>query len=131
MYYQKTQVDDMLPPEPTISCVMRVESAPDDHLLHSTDADAEEEGWGIVRRRRASPNPASTPPLNHPKDATKLAKANAEAHRLKRLAQHKKEQERAKIEEMRKKEPTVKKGREAKISGGMKAVVQDGKLVWE
>lgn len=144
----KTQVDDMLPAEPTISRVMRVQSAPDDDLLHSTDADADEEGWGIVRRRRASPNPASTPTaepalsddeLNKDqrrrearKDEAKVAKADAEADRLKRLAQHKKEQERAKIEAMRKKELSApKKGKEAKISGGMKAVVQDGKLVWE
>ncbi|KAG8898335.1 hypothetical protein FRC00_002970 [Tulasnella sp. 408] len=144
----KTQVDDMLPPEPTIARVMRVESAPDDDLLHSTDADADEEGWGIVRRRRASPNPASTPTAEPAltdddmtkdqrrrearKDATKAAKADAEADRLKKLAQHKKEQEKAKIEAARKKELSApKKGKESKISGGMKAVVQDGKLVWE
>ncbi|KAG9042092.1 hypothetical protein FS837_011363 [Tulasnella sp. UAMH 9824] len=144
----KTQVDDMLPPEPTISRVMRVESAPDDDLLHSTDADADEEGWGIVRRRRASPNPASTPTAEPAlsgdeltkdqrrrearKDATKAAKADAEADRLKKLAQHKKEQEKAKIEAMRKKELSApKKGKESKLGGGMKLVVQDGKTVFE
>ncbi|KAG8952223.1 hypothetical protein FRC04_004930 [Tulasnella sp. 424] len=96
----KAQFDDTLPPEPTISRVMRVESAPDDHLLHSTDADAEEEGRGFIRRHHV---------------------------------QHKKEQERAgKIEEMRKKELSAPEGgKEARISGGMKTVVKDGKLIWE
>ena len=44
----------MLPPDPAMARVMRVTNPNDtDDMMQSTDAD-EEEGWGIVRRRRGS-----------------------------------------------------------------------------
>lgn len=154
----------MLPPE-EIARVMRVTSLQEDEMLHSTDADAEEEGWGIVRRKREqsphiidfwyltlfgacsgqNPNPTSGfTPISQPppelskdqrrrearKEAQKQAKAEAEADRLKRLASHKKEQEKARMDEIDRLAKLT--GKSGKVSGGMTAVVQkDGRLVWE
>ncbi len=78
----------------------------------------------------------STPPAEATKDQrrreakkelAKQAKAEVEADRLAQLAKHRKEQEKARMEEIAKK---VGKGN--KVSGGMRAVVNnEGKLVWE
>lgn len=59
------------------------------------------------------------------REATKQAKADAEADRLARLAQHKKELEKVRIAELYKG-----KGKK-EVGGGMSSSVQGGSLVWE
>lgn len=63
------------------------------------------------------------------RDATKAAKASAEAERLATLARHKRELERTKMDE----QYSTGSGRgRGKVSGGMKASVDaNGKLVWD
>ncbi|KAL5492414.1 hypothetical protein ACEPAI_3861 [Sanghuangporus weigelae] len=62
-------------------------------------------------------------------EAARLEKEAAERDRLERLAQHRREQERARIAEQFK---NAGSGRSKKnVSGGMKASVEDGKLVWD
>lgn len=149
---RKTKVDDMVPSDdplapPTIARVMRVAPRPEEKPAdgfswgdyEDVDRDGDDEGgWGVVKSKRSKTQlqrPASTDPSTtsssadqlskkqrqnqKKRDAEKQAKAAAEAERLKVLAKHKKELE---------KERRIKAAYE---SGGMKAVVADGKLVWE
>lgn len=127
----------------------------DDSQKTADDADGEDDGgWGVVKSKGRSSTlltcirslstdnvsevhkPATTPTAPEAltkkqrqnaakKEAQKAAKAEAEAERQARLAQHKRELERAKIAEQYHK-PT--KG----MSGGMTAYVdENGKLVWK
>lgn len=61
------------------------------------------------------------------REAEKAEKAAADAEREKRLAQHKRELERARIAE----QFASGGGKGKKVSGGMTASVDGGKLVWE
>ncbi|KAG8881064.1 hypothetical protein FRB98_004565 [Tulasnella sp. 332] len=166
----RTEVDDMLPADPGLARVMRIGGQPvpekpagiswrdyedADELQHSTDADAEDEGWGIVQGKKPRPPiPAATeassstgssvriPGLpsiisdadlakrqrqrDAKREAVKAAKADGEAERLAILAKYKREQEKARMDAQGKKA-----GKSSKLSGGMTASVQDGNLVWE
>lgn len=61
------------------------------------------------------------------RDAAKAEKAAADAEREMRLAQHRRELERVRIAE----QYSSGGGKGKKVSGGMTASVESGKLVWE
>ncbi|KDQ11847.1 hypothetical protein BOTBODRAFT_34938 [Botryobasidium botryosum FD-172 SS1] len=154
----KTDVDDMLEDTSSVARVMRVVPAAGFSLGDYEDADElgveqdddDEGGWGIVqsRSKRTARSGGDSPPTSsqqtlRPKDpdtltkkqrqnaarrdAQKAAKADAETERLAALAKHKRELERTRMAEQAKAG-----GSSAKISGGMKATVdENGKLVWE
>ncbi|EPT03053.1 hypothetical protein FOMPIDRAFT_1058987 [Fomitopsis schrenkii] len=143
------------PDYPTVARVMRIRPGPDDQPAAgfswadyedvddsqktADDADGEDDGgWGVVKGkgRTKTQKPATVPTAPDAlskkqrqnaakKEAQKAAKADAEAERQARLAQHKRELERAKIAEQYNKPA---KG----MSGGMTAYVdENGKLVWK
>ncbi|KAG8933680.1 hypothetical protein FRC03_011326 [Tulasnella sp. 419] len=110
--------------------------------LQQTEDD--DEGWGIVKSRKpkSTRTPNSETPNDSPsvstesltkqqrrnaakREANKAVKAAAEEDRLARLAQHKRELEKIKIEEQ------YKKSQKNALSGGMNSSVQNGQLVWE
>ena len=62
------------------------------------------------------------------REAEKAAKAEAEQERLATLARHKRELERTRIAEHY---ASSGSGKNKKVSGGMSASVEDGKLVWD
>ncbi|KAL5531674.1 hypothetical protein ACEPAG_4551 [Sanghuangporus baumii] len=62
-------------------------------------------------------------------EAARLEKEAAERERLERLAQHRRELERVRIAEQFKNAGSG--GSKKNVSGGMKASVEDGKLVWD
>ncbi|KAG9027967.1 hypothetical protein FRB95_007014 [Tulasnella sp. JGI-2019a] len=163
----KTEVDDMLPADPGLARVMCIGGQPvpetpggiswrdyedADELQHSTDADGDDEGWGIVQGKKPrTPIPEAQAPSasgtsripglpstisdaeivkrqrqrEAKREATKAVKADGEAERLAILAKYKREQEKARMDAQ------AKKGKSSKLSGGMTASVQNGNLVWE
>ncbi|KAH9839959.1 uncharacterized protein C8Q71DRAFT_470692 [Rhodofomes roseus] len=143
------------PDYPSVARVMRIQPGPDDRPAvgfswadyedvddsrgTADDADGEDDGgWGVVksRGRPKTHKPTTTPTASESvskkqrqnaakRDAQKTAKVEAEAERQARLAQHKRELERAKIAEQYSK-PSK------NVSGGMTAYVdENGKLVWK
>ncbi|KAF8987520.1 hypothetical protein BDQ17DRAFT_1435580 [Cyathus striatus] len=110
------------------------------------DADGEDDGWGVVKSKKQprKERPASAQPQSHTqkapetltkrqrqnasrREAEKEAKAALEAEQQAALANHRRELEKLRMAEQQQKE---KKG--TKVSGGMKASVDDnGRLVWE
>jgi hypothetical protein len=162
---RRTGVNDMLEESdfPSVSRVMRVTPNPDEKpakgftwgdyedvndsnasAAGGTDADREDDGWGVVRRgkpktdRVPSQQPQG-PAKVEPKELTKkqrqnakkreeakAAKADAETERLAGLAKHKRELEKARVAELSK----SKIGKAT--SGGMSAAVDsNGRLIWE
>ncbi|KIK67889.1 hypothetical protein GYMLUDRAFT_36688 [Collybiopsis luxurians FD-317 M1] len=112
-----------------------------------TDADGEDEGWGVVKRGgrpkksfsstqqgTSTARTASAPETLTKRqrqnaarrEAEKSAKAEAERQREAALAQHRRQQESARIEAQ------YAKGTKNATSGGMKASVDErGKLIWD
>ncbi|KAF8958676.1 hypothetical protein BDZ97DRAFT_1906406 [Flammula alnicola] len=142
---RKTGVDDMLETSDyrTLSRVMRVQPLPNEQPATGfswgdyedvrvatdggeNDADGEDDGWGVVTSKRASTSPKgsgvpdeTTRQNAQKRDAQKAEKAEGEAQRLARLAEHKRQLEKERMLEQF-------------ANGGMKAGIDErGKLIWE
>ncbi|KAF7794456.1 hypothetical protein EIP86_005590 [Pleurotus ostreatoroseus] len=152
---RKTGVEDLLeiPDVPTVARVMRIKPGPDDHPAQgfswgdyedvdergtADDADGEDEGgWIVKNSRRPKPkSPAAQAPQtasesmtkkqrqNKAKnEAAKAAKEEAEEQRLQLLEAHNRELRQARIADQ------YASGK--KVSGGMKASVSGGHMVFE